>query len=855
MFTKGFLQQIEVFFQEKLEQVGEKRKEIETLLAHCTEDEAEALKCLYASMPVNDVTDYSPELFLSYAKHGVFLWYEGPFAGKIPEDIFAGYVLYHRLGIENITDCRPFFYNILKDEIAGMTMAQAAIQLNYWCASQVTYQTTDPRTAGPESLYRSGYGRCGEESIFGAFIFRTMGIPARQVMAPLWSHCDDNHAWVEVWCDGEWKFLGACEPELILNKGWFRNPTTRAMMLQANWHLPIMPENAILGRDASDLVVNELSNYAETKYLEVSVVDQAGNPLPDVTVYFGVFNYGFFGNVAALHTDDNGKARLETGYGSLLVSIHENEICTEMLVNTCEQDTCTLVAGTKTDKLDEWEDFVVYAPVASMKNYTRLTPEQVVESEMRVEEAAASLAKKVEAFYDAEVAEKAIEGYTEEEKIRCREIMKLACGNMHEIAKFLAKDPEGKYPHEWKLAILNTLYEKDFVDVTCKILEEHCEMTAPYADLFDKDVLYKFVLCPRVDFEYIYEYRRFIMSWLTEEQKELFRKAPIEAWNYINTILKSSKRMERGRIIATTRGSLILGYGNKKTKKVVCVKLLRTLGVPARINPTDHMVEAWIDGAFVHLEKPIDVSGGRTAVIRIHESEGVKWIYEQNLMIEKLEHGHYRPIMIPMNKDHFDGTVKIFPGRYRVYTSNRLPNGNSFVKKYVFEVNDGETKDIYLQQTPVTIEDIVERHKVTDFEFTKEDGTKCMMSELVKENKGVFIWLQVRKEPTEHVLNEMYEMSESFQNLENVKIYFVLRDKSAKDDVTLNHTMTKVTNVEFVYDDFTDAMENLAGELYKDPGEYPLIAVMDENMTSLFSVVGYSVGSVNMVLRVLEGVK
>ena len=58
MFTKGFLQQIEVFFQKKLEQVGDKKAEIEALLVHCTEDEAEALKCLYASMPINDVTDY-----------------------------------------------------------------------------------------------------------------------------------------------------------------------------------------------------------------------------------------------------------------------------------------------------------------------------------------------------------------------------------------------------------------------------------------------------------------------------------------------------------------------------------------------------------------------------------------------------------------------------------------------------------------------------------------------------------------------------------------------------------------------------------------------------------------------------
>ena len=44
-----------------------------------------------------------------------------------------------------------------------------------------------------------------------------MGIPARQIYTPRWAHCDDNHAWVEVWVDGSWHFLGACEPEETLD--------------------------------------------------------------------------------------------------------------------------------------------------------------------------------------------------------------------------------------------------------------------------------------------------------------------------------------------------------------------------------------------------------------------------------------------------------------------------------------------------------------------------------------------------------------------------------------------------------------------------------------------------------------
>ncbi len=71
------------------------------------------------------------------------------------------------------------------------------------------------------------YGRCGEESTFLVAALRSVGIPARQVYTPRWAHTDDNHAWVEAWADGKWYFLGACEPEPVLNLGWFNAPASR----------------------------------------------------------------------------------------------------------------------------------------------------------------------------------------------------------------------------------------------------------------------------------------------------------------------------------------------------------------------------------------------------------------------------------------------------------------------------------------------------------------------------------------------------------------------------------------------------------------------------------------------------
>ena len=143
MFTQKFMQEIERSFEVQLNRLGERRTEVETALSKCSDDEAEALKCLYASMPVSDAADYEAELFLSYAKHGVFLWEAGPFAGTIPEEVFAGYILHHRVNNEDLTPCRPFFYEKLHKRIEGLSMAKAILEINYWCAEEATYRTTE----------------------------------------------------------------------------------------------------------------------------------------------------------------------------------------------------------------------------------------------------------------------------------------------------------------------------------------------------------------------------------------------------------------------------------------------------------------------------------------------------------------------------------------------------------------------------------------------------------------------------------------------------------------------------------------------------------------------------------------
>ena len=105
------------------------------------------------------------------------------------------------------------------------------LEVNHWCHEKAVYKPSDARTklSFGNGTYR--HGRCGEESTLLVAALRSVGIPARQVYTPRWAHTDDNHAWVEAWADGKWYFLGACEPEPVLNLGWFNAPASRGMLM------------------------------------------------------------------------------------------------------------------------------------------------------------------------------------------------------------------------------------------------------------------------------------------------------------------------------------------------------------------------------------------------------------------------------------------------------------------------------------------------------------------------------------------------------------------------------------------------------------------------------------------------
>ena len=183
----------------------------------------EYLDFLYASMPVSDSIDYSRDFWMQNVEASMQARREMPWGQSVPEREFRHFVLPVRVNNENLDSARVVFYRELAPRIKNMSMEEAALEVNHWLHEKATYAPSDARTSSPLATVKTTLGRCGEESTLGVAAFRSVGIPARQVYTPRWAHTDDNHAWVEVWIDGKWHFLGACEPEPLIDNTTVRN--------------------------------------------------------------------------------------------------------------------------------------------------------------------------------------------------------------------------------------------------------------------------------------------------------------------------------------------------------------------------------------------------------------------------------------------------------------------------------------------------------------------------------------------------------------------------------------------------------------------------------------------------------
>ncbi|GCD12473.1 transglutaminase-like domain-containing protein [Clostridium tagluense] len=860
-YTDEVNQYVNHRFIEALDLFGYKKKDIIYKLSLCKEEERFLIEYLYSKMPLSDISNYDFELFYKYVEHAIFLRGNTPWAVKIPEDIFLNYVLHYRINNEDIEDCRKTFYDMIYHRLENKNMYEAVLEVNYWCAENATYKSTDERTASPLTVLKCSYGRCGEESTFTVTALRSVGIPARQIYTPRWAHCDDNHAWVEVWCDGRWRYLGACEPEPVLDKGWFTSAAARAMVIHSRAFSDYYKNEDIISKNNAVTTINNISKYADSKVFYVKVLNSKNMPVEKAIVRFEILNYSELVPVAILYTDEKGLAHINIGLGTIAINVVKSGrfICKMVDTKVSTEIIFNIDDAVDYEEKIGVEQIHIVPPVDKRPLTYNITEEEKDKAKKRFEYCNRAREEKNNKIVDA--IDK-IE-YLGKYDCQIRNILLTAMGNYTEILQFLNCNHNDEDLKK-RIDLLMCLSKKDYVDSRCSILNSHINSIDGFDKNYPKEIYFNYVLCPRIYKEKITDFKQFIINYFASNLKDGFIKNPTNVWNYIKGNITEILYHDYEELYTTPAEVLKIGRGGIIAKKILFVAICRSIGIPARINSSDLSIEYYKycnenHRGFIKVDDKYSSVNSQVIINNINK---IELKYYQNWTIALLENGVYRTFVLsknilPGNK----ANISLAFGHYRILTSNRLPNGSIFVNKYTFEVKNKETKSINISLRDSKISDMLENYELEDFNLRDNNRNIIHASDLIKDEKSIIIWIEEGKEPTEHILNEIIERQQDFKNI-NGQIIFVLRDSSAKQNKTLQRVYELIPIIKTYFDDFSENVNTIARRMYLEPDKLPLVLVSNNCNNSkdinnncingIYACSGYNVGIGDLLIKIIK---
>ena len=737
-----------------------------------TEQQREALTFLYAYMPLGDITDYTGEFFLENIDYTLKAKQEMPWGKLIPEREFRHFVLPIRVNNENLDNSRKVFYEELKDRVKNLSLHDAVLEVNHWCHEKVVYTPSDARTSSPLASVKTAYGRCGEESTFTVAALRSVGIPARQVYTPRWAHTDDNHAWVEAWVDGKWYFLGACEPEPVLNLGWFNAPASRGMLMHTKVFGRYNGPEEIMHQNANFTEINIIGNYAPFASATVKVVDAADQPIADAKVEFKVYNYAEFYTVANKKTDAEGKTFLSAGKGDMLVWASKDGQFGYGKVSFGQDNEVVVKLDKKAGEAYSIHFDII--PPAEGFNMPEVTPEQRAENSRRMEIEDSIRNAYVATFMTDESAREFAKKYQLDEDAVAK-ILVASRGNHGVITDFLARLRSDK-SKAGGIDMLQRISAKDLRDVSLEVLVDHMQSHVYKENM---DYFRRFVRNPRVANEMLTPYKAFFEKAIPEADKAAFK----EDWNklaaWVSENIKVDANCNLGGSPISPAGVWNARVADAHSRNIFFVSMARSLGIPSRIDEVTGKVQLISNDGVTDVDfeatAPAETKTGKFMATYKPIKSLSDPKYYSHFSISKLTDAGTLQLL---NYDEGDvdmgagatwsnllknGTA-LDEGNYMMVTGTRLANGGVLANLEFFPIEAGKTTKV----------DMVMREAQDDVQvignFNSESmykvlGTDEMKSILNTTGRGYFVVavLGVNQEPTNHALRDIAELAKDFE--------------------------------------------------------------------------------------------
>ena len=737
-----------------------------------TPEEREALTFMYAYMPIGDITDYSGDFYLKNIRSSFQARNEMPWGDSIPEDIFRHFVLPVRINNENLDESRMVFFDELKDRVKGLSLYDAVLEVNHWCHEKVIYTPSDGRTSSPLASVKTAYGRCGEESTFTVAALRSVGIPARQVYTPRWAHTDDNHAWVEAWVNGKWYFLGACEPEPVLNLGWFNGPAYRGMLMHTKVFGKYNGPEDVMERTDGYTEINVIDNYAPSAKAVITVTDANGKPVKDALVEFKIYNYAEFNSVARKKTDADGKCSLSAGKGDMLVWASKDGKFGYSKVSFGKDGEVTIALNKKPGDVETIALDII--PPVDGSIPAEVTPEQKEANAKRLLEEDAIRNKYVATFYTEEKAE-ALAKELGIDPMKTEDFMIGSRGNWMEIEKFLRETPAEKRAQA--MALLDVVSAKDLRDTPASVLTDHLNNTpAVQSEWFNE-----YIMNPRVANEFLTPYKSFFAANIEPSLAKQAVENPQALVDWVKNNVSINDALNAQRIPIMPMGVWKSRIADKGSRNIFFVAVARSLGIPARIEPVARKIQYFKDNSWVDVdfEAAVQTTAKQGKVIASYQPikalQDPKY-YSHFTIAKVLPNGTLQTLNFERGGnvdmglgDTWSGLLKkplsMDEGNYMLVTGTRMANGSVLAEIEFFNVEADKTTPIQLEMRESKDEIQVIGNFNSENKFKRADNGE-ETSLLATTGRGYYIvaLLGSRQEPTNHAMRDIAAVKKELED-------------------------------------------------------------------------------------------
>ena len=647
--------------------------------------------------------------------------------------------------------------------------------------------------------------------------------------------------------------MGACEPEAVLDLGWFNAPASRALLMHTRAFGDYKGPEEVMSRTRNFTEINLIGNYAATASIQVQVLDKAGNPVKGAKVEFRIYNYAEFYPAATKYTDGKGKASLTAGKGDMLVWASKDGWFGYRKVSFGKEKSVdvTLNRNVHLKSAPSYETFDIVPPVEKAV-MPKVSPEMAAANKVRFAREDSIRKAYTATFLTPEKAQdlnSAAANYLVKARNNWKTILDFV--NNH------SDDPERA------LVILSGLNDKDMRDVKMEILEDAFNARSQW-------------LSQRVEYEMITSpFKMQLQDAFDTATAAKFRNDPslLVAWVRDNIEMRPEENALH--IAQTPMGVWRSKVSDERGRKIFFVDLARSLDIESRMDPVTGKVQyrkpgtEWTDVNFEAVEQQNAATG--TLKLRYTPTPSLDnpKYYNHFTLSRVKEDGSTQLLSYDEGDSGLEdgsswlGTFKdgtaLDAGTYMLTSGTRAASGKVLVANRIFKVNPGEitTINLTMRQSDDIVAVIGNFNSESKFQLLDSQLSPInsdAVSILSQTGRGYFIVgvLGVGQEPTNHAMRDISKMNSEIDKWGRPMV-LLFESKEEAQKYRQENFGTLPRNIIYGIDTDGAILHQIAQEMkLQNESQLPVFILADTFNRVLFSSQGYTIGLGEQLIKVIS---